>query len=227
MFRGMRLRYLPLWWACACGAPLSRAPHDHVVTGLVAAPAPTPAGPPLRAPGDFEGIKPLEARSVALFGEVATVLGSPRCANCHPMDDTPRQRDGHELHEPPVSRGPDDRGVPGAECASCHQDANLPLAPVPGAPGWHLAPRSMGWLGQSPGQICAALTDRARNGDRDLEQLAEHLAHDPLVAWGWAPGAGRTPAPGSQAALGELFRAWIDTGAVCPPVLAGSGEEQR
>jgi hypothetical protein len=33
-----------------------------------------------------------------------------------------------------------------------------------------------------------------------------------LVAWGWQPGAGRDPAPGSLALLGELVQAWIDTG---------------
>jgi hypothetical protein len=46
--------------------------------------------------------------------------------------------------------------------------------------------------------------------------LHEHLAHDDLVAWGWQPGEGRDPAPGSQALLGELIQAWIDTGAYCP-----------
>jgi hypothetical protein len=46
--------------------------------------------------------------------------------------------------------------------------------------------------------------------------LHEHLAHDNLVAWGWQPGEGRDPAPGSQALLGELIQAWIDTGAYCP-----------
>jgi hypothetical protein len=37
-----------------------------------------------------------------------------------------------------------------------------------------------------------------------------------LDAWGWQPGAGRDPAPGSLALLGELVQAWIDTGALCP-----------
>ena len=39
-------------------------------------------------------------------------------------------------------RGPEDRGVVGMECTSCHQDKNVELARVPGAPNWHLAPRS-------------------------------------------------------------------------------------
>jgi hypothetical protein len=42
------------------------------------------------------------------------------------------------------------------------------------------------------------------------------MAEDGLVGWGWQPGPGRTPAPGSQKELGELVKAWIDTGAHCP-----------
>jgi hypothetical protein len=42
------------------------------------------------------------------------------------------------------------------------------------------------------------------------------MANDDLVAWGWNPGAGREPAPGTQAQLGELVKAWIDAGAHCP-----------
>ena len=60
------------------------------------------------------------------------------------------------------------------------------------------------------------IKDPDRNGGRDLAPLHEHLAHDDLVAWGWQPGEGRDSAPGSQAMLGELIQAWIDTGAECP-----------
>jgi hypothetical protein len=43
-----------------------------------------------------------------------------------------------------------------------------------------------------------------------------HVAKDDLVAYGWTPGKGRAPAPGTQALAGELVQAWIDTGAECP-----------
>ena len=43
------------------------------------------------------------------------------------------------------------------------------------------------------------------------------MAEDELVGWGWAPGAGRTPAPGTQDTFGQLIEAWIESGAVCPP----------
>ena len=49
-----------------------------------------------------------------------------------------------------------------------------------------------------------------------MAELVEHMAHDDLVGWGWTPGAGRAPVPGTQAAFGELITAWAETGAVCP-----------
>lgn len=151
-----------------------------------------------------------------MFVEVSRVLLHARCANCHPADDSPRQGERAVLHDPPVVRGPADRGVVGMQCQTCHQDRNVELSRVPGAKDWHLAPLDMAWIGKTPGQICTQLSDPARNGGRTLAQIHDHLGHDALVAWGWAPGAGREPAPGSQAELASLFQAWIESGAVCP-----------
>jgi hypothetical protein len=120
------------------------------------------------------------------------------------------------VHDPPVVRGEGDQGVPALRCGTCHQDANVELARVPGAPGWHLAPRSMAWLGRTPAAICAQVKDPARNGNRSLAAIVTHASHDPLVAWGWAPGHGRTPAPGDQARFGALVAAWVQNGAACP-----------
>jgi hypothetical protein len=172
---------------------------------------------PLRAPAAFSQIADRQERSTALFLEASKVLLHPRCANCHPPDDSPRQGDAHVRHDPPVVRGPGGLGVPAMRCASCHQDRNLSHARVPGAPGWHLAPLEMAWLGRTPGQICRQIKDRSRNGGKTLAQIQQHMAHDELVAWGWSPGSGRTPAPGTQTELGALIQAWIDTGAACPP----------
>ncbi len=87
---------------------------------------------------------------------------------------------------------------------------------IPGHPRWELAPLSMAWEGKSLGEICRQLKDKDRNGGRDLALLQEHIAKDDLVAWGWNPGAGREPAPGSQELAGRLVQAWIDSGAECP-----------
>ena len=173
----------------------------------------------LRPPAAFEGIADERARSAALFDEMAIVLRHPRCLNCHPVDDAPRQND-LAAHRPPVVRGPDGNGVPGLRCTTCHGAENVAYAggggSIPGHEPWRLAPRSMGWIGLSAAEICAQLKDPARNGGRTLADLHEHNAHDGLVGWGWQPGPGREPAPGTQKLFGDLTKAWIETGAHCP-----------
>ncbi len=174
------------------------------------------AGPnELLGVADFNSIGDRATRSRALFGVIARVLVHPRCINCHPNGDVPHQR-VMEPHDPPVVRGPADNGVVGMECTSCHQDRNQVLTRVPGAPKWHLAPIEMAWVGKSVSYICNQIKDPKRNGGKTLAQLVEHNGHDELVAWGWAPGADREPAPGTQAQFGALTAAWVDTGAECP-----------
>ncbi|HVK88735.1 MAG TPA: Isoquinoline 1-oxidoreductase subunit [Kofleriaceae bacterium] len=205
---------MPRPWRClalavlaACGAKDTRTP---------APPPPRVAPDQLRSVDDFASIADPAARSQALFREASRVFLHARCVNCHPDGDSPHQGMRLEAHDPPVERGPSDEGVVGMRCSTCHQDRNQALARVPGAPAWHLAPRSMAWVGRTPHQLCEQLKDPARNGDKTLAQLVEHTAHDPLVAWGWAPGADREPAPGTQAQLGALVAAWVETGAACP-----------
>jgi hypothetical protein len=171
----------------------------------------------LRSPADFDGIRDRDERSQALFMEATRVLFHPRCINCHPAGESPTQGDRLERHDPPVFRGPDDHGVVGLECTSCHQDRNVELARVPGAPKWALAPIEMAWQNRSAHDVCEQIKDKKRNDDKSLAQITDHMANDPLVAWGWDPGHGRTPAPGTQKQLGALIAAWVETGAACPP----------
>lgn len=181
------------------------------------APVPSVGHGELRAPETFAAIADRADRSRALFLELDRVLEHPRCVNCHPDGDSPHQGNEERLHDPPVERGPEGGGGVGMECAGCHQDRNQPLARVPGAPRWRLAPREMAWFGKSPHAICEQLKDPARNGHRTMAQLVEHSTHDELVGWGWQPGVDREHAPGSQARFGALVAAWADTGAECPP----------
>ena len=171
----------------------------------------------LASPESFASIADTAARSAAMFTELGKVLTDPRCVNCHPAGDRPRQGEQGRPHQPPVQRGADGHGLPAMRCSICHQQANFDPAGVPGNPEWHLAPREMAWEGKTLSEICAQIKDPARNGGKTLEQIWEHSAHDELVAWGWAPGHGRNPAPGTQKEFGDLIRAWIDTGAACPP----------
>ena len=178
----------------------------------------------LRPPSAFSGIADRTERSRALFAEAAKVLTSPRCTNCHPAGDHPLQGDDHHRHDPPVERGASGDGIPGAPCAACHTSRTVDLFPgavapfrsIPGHPRWELAPREMAWEGKSVGGICRQLKDTKRNSGHELAVIHDHLATDDLVAYGWHPGAGRAPAPGTQQELGEIIQGWIDSGAECP-----------
>src|SRR5262245_17127027 len=164
----------------------------------------------------FASINDPAARSAAIFTELGKVLTHARCVNCHPAGDRPRQGDSRRMHQPPVWRGADGYGLPAMRCPICHQAANFDPAGVPGNAIWHLAPIEMGWQDRTLGEICAQIKDPARNGNRSLESLIEHIREEPLVSWAWAPGYGRQPAPGTQKEAGDLVEAWVHTGAVCP-----------
>lgn len=181
------------------------------------------SGRELQPASAFANIQDQAARSRALFNEAAKVLTHPRCMNCHPAGDRPLQANDQHPHMPPTWRGEAGVGVPGTPCSTCHTEANVTLIgtgatykSIPGHPRWGLAPLEMAWEGKSLHDICEQIKDPNRNGGRTLALLHEHMAHDDLVAWGWHPGAGREPAPGTQEQLGQLVQAWIDTGAQCP-----------
>jgi hypothetical protein len=170
----------------------------------------------LNAPESFAAIGDVNQRSAAIFTELGKVLTSPRCVNCHPAGDRPRQGDERRLHQPPVTRGADGHGTETMRCGVCHAAGNFDPGRVPGHHEWHLAPREMAWEGKTLAQICVQLRDPARNGGRKPEDLIQHIGADTLVGWAWNPGYGRTPAPGTQAQAGALVEAWVKSGAACP-----------
>lgn len=70
-------------------------------------------------------------------------------------------------------------------------------------------------------ELCAQLTDKARNGNRTPEQLLEHVKTEPLVLWSFTPGVRpngeeRTPPPLRHSAFVDVFKAWIAEGTPCP-----------
>lgn len=175
----------------------------------------TPPGD-LADPASFAAIADPQQRSAAYFTELGKVLTNPRCVNCHPASNRPRQGDEGRPHQPPVFRGADGFGLESMRCSTCHQGANFEPGRIPGHPAWHLAPASMAWEGKSLHEICVQIKDPARNGGRSLDDLIEHIGEDTLVGWAWAPGYGRTPAPGTQKKAGALVTAWAKSGAACP-----------
>lgn len=170
----------------------------------------------LAPPESFSVIDDKGARSAAIFTELGRVLNSPRCVNCHPAGDRPRQGDTRRLHQPPVFRGKDGMGLPALRCDVCHQKANYDPGRMPGHDPWFLAPREMAFEGKGLSEICRQIKDPARNGGKSLPDLVSHIGDDSLVGWAWNPGVGRTPAPGTQQQAKALVQAWVDTGAHCP-----------
>lgn len=152
------------------------------------------------------------------FDVVYDVLQHPRCLNCHPTGDRPLQFDTHTPHAMNVVRGDDDRGVAGMRCESCHGKSNptSPHLPPGVSTGWRLAPKSMAFEGLSPNELARMLADEDR-AHLSLDELVEHVAHDPLVQWGWNPGPGREPVPVAHDEFVTAFRTWIEAGAPAPP----------
>lgn len=152
------------------------------------------------------------------FVDIAKVLTHPRCLNCHPRDDRPRQGNAGatRLHQMNVQRGPDGNGMAAQKCVACHGEANNRASNAPGAPHWHLAPLSMVWEGLSIGELCRILKDPSKNGNRSPADLLKHMAEDPLVRWGWEPGGKREPIPIAHAEFVKLVAYWVQSGAQCP-----------
>lgn len=191
----------------------------RLVTGLAIALAATAA--PAQQPA--EPASAGRAAGLAAWEEIHAVVSHPRCASCHVEDDRPRWSGAHYGKTRPhgfnVRRGLDGSGFgnPGLRCTACHFESNSSiLHGPPGAPLWHLAPAAMAWWEKDAAAICAQLKDPERNGGRSLEEIALHMRDDPLVRWGWQPGPGREPAPGSPEAAHDAVLRWEAAGAPCP-----------
>jgi hypothetical protein len=157
-------------------------------------------------------------RSAALFLQMMRVLNSPRCMNCHPATNFPRQGDDGHRHLMLVARGPDDSGAPSLQCQTCHRDENTNSG-VPGAPGWQLAPRDMAWQGLSAGELCRTILD-PKKGQQTPDTIVAHM-QTPFVQWAWDPGVDldgkkRNPPPIPSADFINLVREWVESGASCP-----------
>ncbi len=160
-----------------------------------------------------------DASAAAAFESMVTVLHHPRCMNCHSSGDFPRQGDDGHPHAMNVRRGPEGRGVTAQKCTTCHQDRNLAGRNMPpGAPDWQMPPANtpMIWSGLTDNQLCELLKDSRQNGNRNVDQIVEHMTTPQLVLWGWSPGEGRTPIPVSQADFAAKVKEWAAKGAACP-----------
>ncbi|WP_299603347.1 hypothetical protein [uncultured Aquimarina sp.] len=155
------------------------------------------------------------------YNKMMDVLVSPRCINCHPNDNIPKQGDDGHPHYFGMSRGENNLGYQATKCTTCHQSENNDYSGVPGAPEWSLAPASMMWEGLSRKEIAESMLDPERNGGRNHEELMHHLTEHELVLWAWEPGvrADGTPRKLPPVPLDEYISAvkqWFEDGAVIP-----------
>ena len=169
---------------------------------------------------------PTEFDALAIWSKIYEVFSHPRCVNCLvPEDNRPRWSgpsfglgDGEwAFHGMNIDGGESRDGADSIPCKACHADTNseLPHGP-PGEEVWLLAPVEMNWWGKSSQEVCEQIKDPARNGGRTLQHVADHVAHDHLVLWGWDPGPGREPAPYSAAEIAASIESWAAAGAPCP-----------
>ena len=160
-----------------------------------------------------------KAKGTIAFMDIYRVLQHPRCLNCHPSGSAPLQNDNRKPHAMNISRASVEAGL---ECAACHQAENSEAYGVvggpPGAPNWHLPSKDVPLIfqGRSPSQLCEQLKNPKENGDKTLEELFEHIAYDPLVLWGWAPGGNRTVPPLSHPEFTKQFKIWVELNGPCP-----------
>ena len=175
---------------------------------------------------DISHSAPNNVQGLAAWDEVYSVLIHPRCINCHTATNYPQQGDNRERHFANVVRGPEGKGVPGLNCASCHQESNADSTGVPGGHNWHLAPLSMKWqdLNDKPlssAAICRAVTDRSKNHNLDGPGLLKHHTEEALVLWAWNPGrrpdgSTRSLPPMSHQQFVAATRRWVEAGTPCP-----------
>ncbi|HSD90384.1 MAG TPA: hypothetical protein VLB44_22805 [Kofleriaceae bacterium] len=192
-----------------------------VVLGVLAT-ALAACGDKTTAPGRPRSEGASRETGLAAFEQVRSVFQHARCQNCHPAGDIPLQGDDGRPHAQNVQRGPEGRGNVGLECTTCHQAANAPDSygahmPPGASTGWRMPPPQtrMVFVGMSAAALCEQIKDTSRNGGRDLAALRTHL-DDPLVAWAWNPGVGRTPLPLSRQEFLTAFETWTAAGAPCP-----------
>ncbi|MEQ6250275.1 hypothetical protein ABMC89_15375 [Sulfitobacter sp. HNIBRBA3233] len=172
------------------------------------------------------GDSPARADGIAAWSRIYATVSHPRCTNCHVGDSG---RPGWEalgygegrLHAMNIVAGDSRIGAETIPCRTCHISAAGPNDTPHAAPqiddAWRLPPVELAWRGKTSEEVCAQLRDPERNDGFDIEGLAQHVLESAFVNWGFAPGGGREPAPGSAQALAADIRAWGAAGMPCDP----------
>jgi hypothetical protein len=206
-----------------------------ILFGLLIA---TTVAPPLAIPGSAVNETPSATRALGSLSRdeglkawkrIEAVVTHPRCANCHVgPDNIPMWAIVGENKSRPhgmnISADTSRAGARELPCGTCHVTSATPninahAPPHAGIP-WQLAPVDFVWFGRTGAEICQQLRDPKRNGGRDAAGLVQHLRHDAalhgFIPWGWNPGGGRSPAPGSFEDHVRDVETWGAAGQPCP-----------
>jgi len=170
-----------------------------------------------------------QEQGLEAWSRIYEVASHPRCANCHTGESDRPMWSGPSygktrVHGMNIQAGKSRIGAETLLCQTCHTTKNedwasaneTPHAAPRVAMNWSLAPVEAHWFDRTTEQICAQLRNPDTNGNRDMLQIAEHLNHDLILHWAWAPGGGREPAPYSLQEHVNDILAWGVAGMPCP-----------
>lgn len=161
---------------------------------------------------------------VEAWSRIFAVASHPRCTNCHVGESGRPAWDGlgygaERLHGMNIVSGESRIGAETIPCRTCHIGAEGKNAVPHAAPqvddAWRLPPVALAWRGKSSVEICAQLRNPETNDGFDLAELVDHVSTSAFVNYGFVPGAGRTPAPGSVSALAQDIGIWGAAGMPC------------
>lgn len=110
-------------------------------------------------------------------------------------------------------------GAQTVPCRVCHIGAaganDVPHAAPQIEDAWRLPPPELAWRGKSSAEVCTQLRNPETNDGFDAAGLVAHVRTSAFVSYGFNPGAGRLPAPGSVDALARDLQVWGDAGMPC------------
>ena len=164
-----------------------------------------------------------EDEGLVLWNNIYDIFSHPRCTNCHvgpdnvPIWSGPSYGTIPRSHGMNINAGASRDGENYIACTSCHMTTNssAPHGP-PGSEMWLLAPVSHQFRDKSTQELCEQIKDPTRNGGLSVAEVADHIDHDPVVAWAWDPGGTRETPPYSKDDLVIFLWEWDDLGAPCP-----------
>jgi hypothetical protein len=164
------------------------------------------------------------AEGLAAWDRIYAITSHPRCTNCHVGDTGQPMWNAlnygtDTVHGMGVQADETRIGALSMPCRTCHVTAGhantVPHAPPHIDDAWRLPPVALEWLGKTSAEVCAQLRNPDSNDGNDIAGLADHLRSSPFVAWGFAPGTGRTAPAGDPEEIAKDIEVWGAAGAPC------------